>query len=265
MPSNLQFPEIWGTWFPCGLAPGFDFTHIAAGGGKATQGWSVVASSTGFINLLNGKPMTFTSGTGTVQSRITGIIGQGNGFTATGVTGNWNIPTQANSGGRTYAAILMLGNVGTTQCVITNSTSNDFALLPASNALNIFYGATLAAITATTNTPYFWVGSVQPAVGVNNLVLNLATGRLVTATATTAANTAVSSPMYVGNNAPANTQGVNGFIAAAMYSPVFLTLAEMQYWADDPWGYWYPRVTTGPDLDLQLAPTTDILFPMIWL
>jgi hypothetical protein len=34
---------------------------------------------------------------------------------------------------------------------------------------------------------------------------------------------------------------LNGYVGSTMYSNIFLSLAQCQQWAADPWSFWYPK------------------------
>jgi hypothetical protein len=57
---------------------------------------------------------------------------------------------------------------------------------------------------------------------------------------------------------------IDGGLAAAMRSNVFLTLNQLLAWANDPWSFWYPNYSPA-SFPFQGVIASDVLFAQIWL
>jgi hypothetical protein len=137
--------------FPCGIAPGFDPTQLAARSAR----FSGVASAGGFINLLNGSPGTRN---GTPAAAIKGF-GPATNFSSG--TDNVTFPfPNTNFTSATQAAILSFNTVGATNQVVMSTDAAGAAgyliLVNSGVGLFAFMGGNISpTFTPVVNAPYF--------------------------------------------------------------------------------------------------------------
>jgi hypothetical protein len=96
---------------------------------------------------------------------------------------------------------------------------------------------TLPALAA--NTSYFIALSGVSATGFNVAYTNLSTGQMFSQFVSSVSPTSLNGTLTVGNIG-ALDRFFNGSVAAAMYSNSFMSLAQLNQWAADPWSFWYP-------------------------
>lgn len=257
--------------YPGNRRPGFDPNHVAlsglnAGAGMAAgHGFSGIAGNPGqvsFVNLLNGKPQSSTNGTPTAG--VDGAIGPFVNFGPGGASDSLYFSGQNTAYnaavGDNYVTIgLILVPTSVTGALIYfHNSSDNFGVWAGSTGGNVYTGLTAfgetpqSGITLSVNVPYFigYSSFIQGAGGstqlFNFVVKRLDTGAVQLAQATLAAAGSnpprVSSGTYVvGAFSSAGNAG-KAKIAAAMWSPSFLSQAQLRAWADDPWSFWYPSV-----------------------
>lgn len=226
-PNRLAFPS---------RKPGFDPSHPASG--KLGGVVCAVASQGNFFNLTRG---TVSTTTGTPTNALFGTVGPGLSFAANTVC-QFTIPANPASG-YIWGGIFVPTSLGTptNQCIVglasttyirCNNTSFNFLI--GGSAVNLFTGL-------VNGHAYFAVASLFSG-SVNAVLLDLTTGILKTVTPTNAnglstGNTTVS----IGNTGTAASNNFVGNLAAAIYSPIFLSLPQLVAWAADLWAFWYPR------------------------
>ena len=238
--------------FPTGNAPRFDPSHPAAGDMGSGHGYSWIAHSGGGLNLLSGRP-TATSGGGTGPASLTvySPFGPVLAFPNIGDSQLMTGQSTAVNSFQTQAAIFSVNNAAGVNYTICNNGGSGEGL-----AVNIGTGNLIlrgqgapadSGIALTTNAPYFCIisanltGSFLTAT-THYLVLNLLTG------STQIVSQYPGSPTGLAASAPSGTveifavtaTGGTNYIAAAMFSPSMMTVADMRAWAADPWSFWYP-------------------------
>lgn len=224
--------------YPASTVPGVNPSHRAAQGLR----FSGVAAPGGFISLNQGRRGTVAGASPSFA--IDGRIGSGF-FSASGADAvNFTVQSTVNDASATIAAIASFNSVAAGQCLFSSSGTNA--------GWRLIYNTTQVTMTAgsvgdinsgiglTANTPYLIISSANASAS-NFFVLNLATGKITTASAAGAAPAAPNGTYQVGNNV--FNQPQLGRIAAVMFSANFMTLTEMRQWALDPWAFWYPCQT----------------------
>jgi hypothetical protein len=143
----------------------------------------------------------------------------------------------------TAAGIFYFTNLGTGSFINTGGSATGCSLsLNASNQIGIVYTAVnriSSTVVPATNTSYFIAASRTQTTG-NFAIVNLSTGQTFTSTVTggTGAPSAPAGTFTLGASYTTNT--LIGGYAAAMFSPVYTSLAQLQQWARQPWLFWYP-------------------------
>lgn len=226
-----------GLAFPCGEAPGFDPTHIAASGIRQGLGVSFIPVGANFISLLSGVAFTLT---GTITNKIFGVIGPATGGTSG--TGRASIAsTSIATGARSAAAIVQFTAMPAAFKTLINDSIVTFTVNAANNP-QLFYNNAQhsSSVTLVAGVPYFIAASAISGGAFNILVMNLLTGA-ITLTSSTSADTfaSIGTTIFAGNNNN-GAQPMNGGIAAGMYSPAYLSPQQLLQWAADPWRFWYP-------------------------
>ena len=226
--------------YPAGVAPGFDPTHVA---GKSVE-FSAISVGGNFINLFSGIPGTIT---GSPTPKIDGKIGVSTTLAGEGSTNQIGFinPDLAAYSGVTYAAILILSSIGTSaQGVVANGngTSSSIRFASTTGIFTFVLGgvaATASILAANANVPYFvaasWDGSI-----IKYLLADLSKGLVLTDTKVFSHAGVGPAGGFIVGNSSAQTQGLGGSIATAMYGPGVLSMSQLLQWAADPWSFWYP-------------------------
>jgi hypothetical protein len=225
--------------FPAGRAPRFDPTHPASRGIWKFKGLSAVAQGGSFVDLLGSSA---PAATGSPALALLGGLGPAVSFPS---TANYRYNTQITgltATAITYGVIGVYQTVGSgQQMMLANGTSQNMFGINSSN-LTFYNGSFNSAVfTPAANAPYFFAMSALASTVVNFVALNLASGKLFSASVANA-NTIASTTTFVtiGNNS--TLAGMQGAIAAVAYAyNVYLSLALLLAWAADPWSFWYPR------------------------
>lgn len=240
-PSPLSYP---------GGNPGFDAAHLAA----PQTVFSGVASAGGFFCFKG--PIGKGTLNSTVAQQVKGILGPTLNLSTTTSCVDFTAPNVSSPKGITIAAIFSfstLNGAGQNIFAWTDGSFNGltFFLENTNNQLGCFSGGSsvLGSFTIAANTPYFAVAS-NSAGGLKILLKNLQTGKVQTASlgAVTIANT--TSGQFIVGAQEGNAAGIVGNMAAAMCAQSYLSMAQIQQWALDPWSFWYPRTL---DLGMMLA------------
>jgi hypothetical protein len=234
-----------GFAYPGGYAAGIDYNHMAVKGGTLRFSGIAAPSGVQFINLLNGKKGTVTS---TLTAKIHRIAGPIITSTGTGqIAFSGNAAVAASS--LTIAAIIV-GPADGTNGIIFNTTSavaacpmlwKDLGTNNLGLTTNTGAPAAVSGIAIASGTPYFVISSFSSlSTNVKFLVLNLANGKVSTASVAAPPFTAVASngTYCVAGDGVGDTS--TGVAAAVMFSNAGLSIPEMLLWAKDPWGFWYP-------------------------
>jgi len=245
-------PRIPPLVYPFGASPGVNANHPA---GKNIV-FSAYAANADMYSLLQGGLRGTLSGapTGAIKS----VLGPVVNFGASSIYLQFGGNTTAVIVNFTVAAIFQITTVnaalngifqsstssgGGGGVYLTGSTVGGNAQL----AAGFYLGTTFqSGFNLTTNTPYFGVASVLNTGGTNYtvqfLAKNLLTGKIQVATITGTSATANGggATYNVGGLAGANFS-LNGFLAAVAFTSFPISAAAQQAWADDPWGFWYPR------------------------
>ena len=209
--------------FPVGRAPGFDPTHPASYANAA----SVVCLGTNtFVSLLTGAPLV-TGGSPPVKQLTIGpaldFSTNSSRYAAVNTDEFYPNPTQY-----TFAAILQLSGLPSSQCgIITSADSNLGLRMLSSGVVFGLHGANNeASFSLAANIPYFVAySSSNNSSGTNRysiVAVNLQTGQVYTTTGADAAGSQSGwyNPIYFGNIGDYISDGYNvpGAIAAAVLS-----------------------------------------------
>lgn len=227
-PSLLTYP---------GRNPGFDLSHVAAAGIVKNRGFSAVPLGGNFVNLITGGVSAVDNSGGTAKLYgATGPIISMASNQASHFTGQLSTTTP----NLTLAAIFQLTSVVSTQVLVSIGNSIRLHCSTGPTFISMIYGGNISSgYTQIANVPYFAACSLVASVVENFVIARLDTGQIYTATATPGAVQSTNTTQYVANNASLSI-GCTG-VAAAMFSPSYLTLGQLLEWAQDPWAFWYPR------------------------
>jgi hypothetical protein len=236
-PNSLVLP---------GRLPGFNPNHLASSGLHKGTGLSWISKGANGQNLLNGAKGTVVGTAANIVGKIFSPLGMTTGFVAANTNAlSYSGNTTTNNTSATFAAMFYTTTLTLGPIVTNSSTSSGvgagFSTTGALNTWNFSKGEnTDGTITIAVNTPYFVIWSISPAT-VNFLTLNLTNGKITTQTlANSIVPTAPNGTYQIGaNSGDADFPTVN--IAAAMFSPIYLSIAQMRQWAQDPWAFWYPH------------------------
>lgn len=226
--------------YPAGIAPGWSPAHAVA---PSTQ-LTCIASGANMIDLQKG--IYAVPGGGTVISGIDGIIGPNTQLSgALDIISIGGRPT-TNFGSVTLAAIFTIDTFNTTAANMFVLTSNG------GGGWGLGYSATTGLLAGlienvankptslqlVVKTPYFAAMSVNGTAGIDYILTDLKTGKIVTATTTSGTPVNPSATSFIGS------KGVNGAIkgglAAVMWSSRYTEPSVLRQWAADPWSFWYP-------------------------
>lgn len=248
-----------GLSYPGSFKQGYDLNHIASApnkgvGGTGATSLSVVAKGANAVNLLKGARGTATS----MTAKMDGIIGPSVNF-GTSITfpGSTTCPSIY-----TFAAIVRpsaLAGFIYTMIATSNGTGGLAFRVDSSNIPVTVVNSNAspgAAFAMTNGIPYFVAVSCNLTDTsnyiFNQVQVNLKTGQTLSTSFTSSLGaiggiTAAQAGTFFLGNASFPWTGV---LAAAMAESVFLTLPQLQQWAQDPWSYWYP---TKYNLPLMLG------------
>jgi hypothetical protein len=250
LPVSRKKPLSQSQFNPLGIPgrrPGFDPSHPAAQNIR----YSGVANGANFISLLNGKP-----GTPSISGSV--LDGQiGPAATIATTTGGGNNITVAGGGSApsvaTIACIFKFNgtSAGNYQGLLGTFASGFGWWIGIENAvqnITVSSGGTSSTTAFTpvlsVGVPYF-VAVSSSLTGGNLVVVNLATGAIQSQTVTYGSSLSAAggeAPYVLGTTFTfAAANGLDGSMAAAMYSAQFMSLSQLQQWAQDPWAFWYPR------------------------
>jgi hypothetical protein len=213
------------------MAQGLRFAGIAAPGG-------------GFINLVNGLPTVATGGALTT-SVAPGIGHAVNATVSTRYSAITNSYSESPSSFSFAAIVIPTGftNGFLDTIFSTNATSQSagyqFGLFNLQPSIKINGGNNLfTGLTLTVNVPYFIAVSLR-STKIWFVATNLVTGKIYTASGSSATIGSVATPWSVGSSI--GSCQPNCKIAAVAYSVNnFMALSQLQAWAAAPWDYWYP-------------------------
>jgi hypothetical protein len=239
----------YGLAYPAGATPGFDQSHIASGGITNRRGFSGIATSANFVNVLNGAAGAIVNApTSAYLGSIgpcTDYPGQGQTHCSTFAGQSTTIDAQA-----TLAAIFQLDavNAGTNVFFTESGNSNggySIGYTATGKPTCLALGGTNSISTPTlvANIPYFFAVSSQVVGGSCFFVLaRLDTGQVLTETQARAVPSAgAPSGIYNVGNTTSSPRSPNAKIAAVMFSNQSISLAAIVQWAADPWSFWYPN------------------------
>jgi hypothetical protein len=227
--SNLKF-------FP-GTKAGFDPSH------PASQGLIIATVPIGgnHRNIATGTVGTLT---GTPAAQIIGNVGpavacSGTNRAAFTITGSAVTPS-------TLAAIFFWsGTNAATQDICGSAASSggngvDLSMnasgVPAMRFFATQVATTLPALVA--NHSYFMVMSGVSGTGYSCAYTNLDTGQIFSQFVSSA-NTYIGNGTYSVGNVGDGSRPLNGSVGPSMYSGIYLSTAQAQAWAADPWSFWY--------------------------
>jgi hypothetical protein len=235
--------------FPAGMATGIDPLHPASVGLSGGHGISAVARGISFTDISRGAVGAINKPGATAI--MDGAVGPAVNFTVAtqDITFSTANITDTN---QTLAAIIRpTGGAGASRGIIQSgaaaSGSGGWALFAhSSNVFGTFApngtsGGGFSTIPVTLNVPYFIAASLNATLN-NFVAVRLDTGQIFTSALTGLSNSPASpqSGATIGCEDQFNLQFI-GSIAAAMYSPTYLSMPQLLQWAADPWGFWYPQ------------------------
>lgn len=242
--------------YPAGSTPGFDPSHPASQNLAGTHGFSAVAIANGFTNLI----------TGTTASLALGASGASMIINRNGPTFNWPVSTTGQNA--KFPALQVSENRATLAIIGTYSSaaSGAFIFTDTSNGRGFRLegtGFTMPAVVAVphgltfpTNVPVFYAASKTPT-AVNFVILNLATGALLTSTVADANSQTAGGVAFsgIGSDAASALGTPIASVAAAMWAPVGLSMPQLLRWAADPWSFWFPNKMLNLMTDSGVTPT----------
>lgn len=231
--------------------PGFDPTHPAANGMANGYGASVIAASGNLIELLSGAVCSLGSSASAATVNLGPTVKFASSGSACSLAGRKASGTAATI---TFAAIIQFVSLGSSyQTLITGLNSSGNLVFSVDNSSAIVYlGANVGGITISAGIPYFLAFSVSGN-SFAQVALNLKNGSILTNSGSNSRSiTSNNSTVYFGASS-ASSQNSNCYMAAAMYSPAYLSLPQLLAWAADPWAFWYP-ITYFDSLDWLKAP-----------
>jgi len=235
-----------GLAVPQGIPAGFDPKHPASSGISPNNGISVVATGSNYRNLTGGKSGTVTVapvtaihgnlGLTTAHSALTDQISfSGNPVVApSGTTMGAIFICSSFLNGNNYFVASSLGGGANDGVAINITSAGNF------NYSYPFIAANASGLILSVNIPYF-VAASGDASNVDFVVTDLRTGIIKKATIAAGGTAQASDGTYYIGGLPSNSYPAK--IAAAMYAPARLGLAELSRWAADPWSFWYPGAT----------------------
>lgn len=251
---QLRNPNPLG--FPGGVLPGFDPSHVAA---KGTI-FSGVASGSGFVDILRGKPGTIT---GTPTASIDGRMGPNTLFLGgTDECSFTGYPT-TNFTSVTLAAIVNYNGAGNPYNTAVETASNGGGWFLAHTGSVIRAAAQSVAFIDSTiaippaNVPFFYAFSTN-GVTANFVLVRLDTGQIFSQGGVTSASPSAPNGTTLVGGADTTNRQASGGVATAMFNTRFMSVPELRAWAQDPWAYWYPRRT------LNLVGISAAAFKAYW-
>jgi hypothetical protein len=237
--ARLQSPLA----FPGGN-PGYDPSHIASGPGVRI---SAVAVSGSPLCVNSGAQPTIVNGP--YPSKILSI---GPCLYYTNAAANYAsfpIPIET-PGAITYATILVpnASNANGAVLLTNNGTASgaaatDFYLQSLVPTINVNNVAVSSSIMLTIGTPYFLAVSVISGKPANFVVMNLATGKVQSATVANANNIQAngSGTLVIGDILVNLLYQAVSYIGPVMFSVSALSMPQLLQWAAAPWDFWYPQ------------------------
>jgi hypothetical protein len=251
--------------FPGGLA-GLNYAHPAALGIAPNLGNSVVSRGGNLISLINGAPATMTVQSNGCVSTVLGNLGPVTGvpnFNASSYS--WSGQSTATPPGQTGALIGFWPGVPSAGDSPMRWGINTGILTYTSSHFTFIWNGGLYDIgfAPVAGVPYFIAVSGCSSTIVNMVVTNLKTGAINTFTSSTSiqAAAAFSATPTVCNSGPGGSLPMQGYVAAAMWSPSFLSMAQLLAWARDPWTFWYPGRRLSLIVDSLSRPPTGSDWP----
>jgi len=231
-----------------GRAPGFDPSHVASRGIGPNRGISAIATFSNVMVSLSGSGTSAASIAEPVDSLIGPVVGSAGGINFTG-------QSTASISAKTLAGIFRVTSLtGSYQNLIQDNFADALLIQPAENLS--FYASgdnpipNPAALVA--GRAYFVAASAS-GTKINCVVVDLATGRIYLNSVSEG----------TGLNAPSGTiefdNGSAASFAAGMVGYNYLSLQQLQQWAQDPWSFWYPR-TLDLSMMLKSGSIADILY-----
>lgn len=230
--------------FPAGVPWGFDPTHIAAPTLWTPNLFSGVPLGANFLDLTSG-----VKGTPTTVARVGDALGPAVTASLIAFPNATTCPVQMTLAGIVRPTTLNSNPICTTSS--NNTGGMQLQINQTTNVLGLVlngsggFATTLPAFAV--GIPYFVACSVDlsntASYKLNFVVVRLDTGQVFSLAATSSLGAmGTFTPTQSGNLAVAGGSnfGTTRYFAA-MQSPVFLTINELLKWADDPWGFWYPR------------------------
>jgi len=235
-------------------APGWNPNHIASGGTPRFSGVSIIPGSAGFLNVLNGQRGVRTGTTpsggydGVIGSYFsTGGSGQYSafaGFAGVEPTGQYTFAAITRQLTNSNSAIFSNDSSGTNGISFGVSSGNTWLVQCTNNSSF----KTILGANRQVGVPYFGCISFNGTT-TNAVQTNLITGQ-IHSTTTASAITVAGSPNGTYQVGAGFTHDNNSPIAAVMFSGNYMSQAELIYWAQAPWSYWYPDEATGDEVGL---------------
>jgi hypothetical protein len=245
--SNQTFSTANPLAYPSGIAYGFNSNQIAAAGISSNHGFSGIAQPNNFLDIL-------TSATGTQsQFRVPPIyssdsyVGPYANYSGSVVAEDiWTGNSTSNDTAAVMGAIVELDSSpsdgGIIQSTYTPGTGWWLGYQPDGGSGLYIEGAQPAftELLLAPNTPYFVAASIQSGNTINAVTVNLNTGVLQTYSGSTTVTSSAPDGTYTVGNKGGDYYPFTGNIATAMWGPSYLTLSQLETWAQNPWQFWYP-------------------------
>lgn len=230
--------------YPCGVAPGFDPSHVAACGMSSGHGFSAVCFPGGAVNLLNGLPGSQVGVTFRTYGHVGPVVDSNAGANVVSFAGQLTVADTS----LTMAGIFLATSLAANASVIANSSSGaagiEMYITPTGAIAIRVVGQGVSYISTGTpiaaNKPYFAAISSDGTI-YHTVMRNLADGTAYSETQSLGPKTFGASNGTYGLGRGAFASSVPGGIAAGMFGPRLVSMAALQQWAADPWSFWYPQ------------------------
>jgi len=229
--SNLEFPS----W----RAPGIDQTHPAFVANRFVG--LPTLSGAGYLDLRSAG--RFTTGGSPASNIIDASLGPTLTLASTSsqYVSRAGYSTAVDAVG-TLAAFIRPTTVNALATIIGNGASSGFFFRVSATGFLTVGATSIGTITSTiglsAGVPYLVAVSINTSAS-TFVAVNLTNGQIQTYTGSgLTLTTTTSGTIYIGQQSSGNY--FNGLIGPTMYSPTYLSKAQMIAWAADPWAFWYP-------------------------
>jgi hypothetical protein len=240
--------------YPGGF-PGFNEGHPAARGIGQGVGFVGIAYQDNFLNVLDG-------GVGTVVGSSTPQLtdfGRAMTFAANALL---SFPgfRAANDAANTIAAIYKPVSSSNTFLFQNSSTGSGVSFKMDTVGVNGLqfdpWGGSpaLSTLVPVNGHTQFMAMSTDYSTAAYFIIADFNTGSVQIVSTTPPAVPTPPNGTYVVGNANTINVGAGGSLHALMFSPTFMSIAEMVQWAYDPWSLWYPSASRNFSVGVFVPP-----------